>query len=85
MEQFGGAREQLYRKVEADPSDPFLMLSLAFADVALGRNEEGLQEGQHALEMRPISEDAVAGPTIAVRLANLYSLVKPVGCCFPTT
>jgi Tetratricopeptide repeat len=82
MEQFGGAREQLYRKVEADPSDPFLMLSLAFADVALGRNEEGLQEGQHALEMRPISEDAVAGPTIAVRLANLYSLVNQSDVAF---
>src|SRR5262249_49950345 len=62
IEQFGGAREQLYRKVEADRTNPFLLMALAHADIALGRNEEGLQEGIRALQLRPVSEDAVDGP-----------------------
>ena len=69
MEQFGAAREQLYQKVEADPTDPFLLTALALADVALGRKEEGMQEGRRAMGMRPVSEDAVDGPIIAVNVA----------------
>jgi serine/threonine protein kinase/tetratricopeptide (TPR) repeat protein len=42
MEDFGVAREQLYRKVEADRTDPFLLTALALADVALGHKEERL-------------------------------------------
>ena len=73
MEEFGAAREQLYRKVEADRTDPFLMLALALADVALGRKEESIQEGRRAMEMRPISEDAVDGPLIAANVAHIHA------------
>jgi serine/threonine protein kinase len=69
IEQFGAAREQLYQKVQADPTDPFLLTSLALADVALGRKEEALQEGRRAMGMRPVSEDAVDGPIIAMEVA----------------
>jgi thioredoxin-like negative regulator of GroEL len=72
VEQFGAAREQLYRKVEADPTDPHLLMALALADIALGRREEAMQEGRRALEMRPISEDAVEGPFLAIKLALVY-------------
>jgi thioredoxin-like negative regulator of GroEL len=54
-------REQLNRKVEADPTNPFLVCALAFVDVALGRKEEAIWESRHALSMRPISEDQVDG------------------------
>ena len=73
MEEFGGPREELYRKVQADPSNPFLMTALALADVALGRKEESIQEGRRAMRMLPISEDAVEGPTIAANVALVYS------------
>jgi Flp pilus assembly protein TadD len=63
MQCWGAAREQLYRKVEADGTDPLLLTALALADVALGRKEEAMQEGRRALEMRPISEDAFLGPS----------------------
>jgi hypothetical protein len=69
IEQFGAAREQLYQKVQADPTDPFLLTSLALADVALGRKEEAMQEGRRAMGMRPVSEDAVDGPIIAMEVA----------------
>jgi len=73
MEEFGTAREQLYRKVEADQADPFLLSALALADVALGHKEESIQEGRRAMEMRPISEDAVDGTFIAAIVASVYA------------
>jgi hypothetical protein len=73
MEEFGAAREQLYQKVEADRTDPFLLTALALADVALGRKEESIQEGRRAIEMRPISEDAYDGSLIAAYVATVYA------------
>jgi serine/threonine protein kinase/tetratricopeptide (TPR) repeat protein len=81
-EEFGVAREQLHQKVEADRSDPFLMLAVALADVALGRKEESMQEGRHAMEMRPTSEDAVDGPYIATRVALVYAWANQENLAF---
>jgi serine/threonine-protein kinase len=82
IEQFGGARERLYRKVEAVPTDPYLLAALAKADVALGRSEEGIQEGRRAMELRPISEDALGGPDIATFVAQLYACVDRSNLAF---
>jgi serine/threonine protein kinase len=82
MEQFGAAREQLNRKVEADPSNPFLMSALASADLALGRKQESIQEAQRAMEMRPISEDAVEGPLIASDAAVVYAWTNQLDLAF---
>jgi hypothetical protein len=73
MQEFGPAREQLYRKVESDPTDPILMSVVALADVALGRKEESIQEARHAMEIRPISEDALDGLAIATNVALVYA------------
>ena len=61
IEDFGTVREQLDRKVKSDRSNPLLVTALAFIDLALGRKEQSMQEGRHAMEMRPISDDAVDG------------------------
>ena len=82
MKEFGAAREQLYRKVEADRTDPFMLAALALADVALGRKEESIQEGQRAIKMRPISEDAVDGPVIATNVAMVYVWASQVDLAF---
>jgi serine/threonine protein kinase/Flp pilus assembly protein TadD len=76
MEEFGAAREQLYRRVEADPSDPFLVTALAYADLALGQQEKSIEEGRRAMELRPISEDAYQGPLIATDVAEIYALTN---------
>ena len=73
LEEFDAAREQLYRKVEADLTNPYLLTALALADAALGRKEESIREGRHAMEMRPISEDALEGPIIATYVALVYA------------
>jgi len=72
IEQFEDSRERLYQKVEANPTDPYLLAALAKADVALGRTEEGVEEGRRAMAIRPISEDALGGPDIATFVAQLY-------------
>jgi serine/threonine protein kinase/Flp pilus assembly protein TadD len=82
IEQFGGARERLYQKVEADPNDPYLLAALAKADVALGRTEEGVQEARRAMTIRPISEDALGGPDIATFVAQLYVWVSRLNVAF---
>jgi serine/threonine protein kinase/tetratricopeptide (TPR) repeat protein len=82
MEQFGAAREQLYQKVEADPTNPSLVAALSWADMALGDKEKSIKEGQRATEMRPISEDAVGGPTLALSLAALYGFADQPDAAF---
>jgi serine/threonine protein kinase len=72
IERFGGAREGLSQKVEANPTDPYLLAALAKTDVALGRTEEGVEEARRAMAIRPISEDALGGPDIATFVAQLY-------------
>jgi hypothetical protein len=73
MEEFGPAREQLNREVKADPTNPWLMKALAYADVALGRKEESIREGRRGMELLPISEDADDGSTIAGGAAQVYA------------
>jgi serine/threonine protein kinase/Flp pilus assembly protein TadD len=82
MEQFGPVREQLYQKVEADRTDPYLLMSLALVDVALGRKDESIKEARDAMEMRPIAEDAIEGPVIAQRLALIYAWANEPALAF---
>jgi hypothetical protein len=49
------------------------MAALAWADVALGRDEEAIEEGRRSMEMLPISEDAFGGPEIAAYVAVVYA------------
>ncbi|MBV8100151.1 MAG: protein kinase [Verrucomicrobia bacterium] len=81
-EEFGAARDQLYQKVEADPTNPYLVTVLAYADLALGRTEESMGEGRRAMELRPISEDAFEGPEIATWVTQLYSLTNQLDVAF---
>jgi TolB-like protein/Flp pilus assembly protein TadD len=82
MVDYGAAREELYRKVEADPTDPFLMVALAQADLALGRKEKATQEAGRATELRPISEDAYDGPVVAMWAAQVYALANQLDAAF---
>jgi hypothetical protein len=85
IEQFGAARERLNRKVEGDRTNPYLLAALAKADVALGHRNESVQEARRAMEMRPISEDAVEGPDIAITFAFVCAWASQLGPCFRTT
>jgi len=73
MEEFGVTREQLYRKVEADPTNPALLSALGCVDVALGRKQLAISEAKRAVEMMPISKDAVHAPNLLRNLARVYA------------
>jgi tetratricopeptide (TPR) repeat protein len=71
--QFGSARDLLKQKAQLQPDDPSLMSVLGLIDAALGRKEEAIQESRRAVEMLPISKDAVEGPPLVSKLALVYA------------
>jgi hypothetical protein len=73
---FSAARDQLYRKVEANPANPTLLSALGLVDASLGRAQEAIDEAQRAEEMLPISKDAWDGPHLAYNLAAVYALTS---------
>ena len=54
---------------------PEMVSQVAIVDAALGRKEQALREARRAVELRPISRDAVNGANIAANLALVYSWV----------
>jgi tetratricopeptide (TPR) repeat protein len=72
-EEYGVTREQLYRKVETDPANPALLSALACVDIALGSKQLAISEAKRAVEMLPISKDAVQGPDLLGNLARVYT------------
>jgi tetratricopeptide (TPR) repeat protein len=75
-------RQQLNRKAEAHPEDASLLSALAVIDAALGRKREAIQEAKRAVEMLPVSEDAVDGPYPVYNLAAVYSMVNEPDLAF---
>jgi tetratricopeptide (TPR) repeat protein len=51
---------------------PEVLSHLAIVDAALGRKEQALREARRAVELRPISHDAVEGTIDARNLALVY-------------
>jgi len=72
---FVAAREHYAALLRDRNEQPRLLSYLATVDAALGRKEEALQEGRRAVEMLPLSRDAVYGPEIERNLALVYSWI----------
>ena len=70
---FGSARDELKRRLDADPSDPRLLSALGVVDAALGRKDDAIQEAKHAVELQSISQDAMDGPSHVYSLAVVYA------------
>jgi TolB-like protein len=66
---FTAARAEQEKIVEAQPDfgPPWCVLGLI--DAALGRKEEAVREGRHAVELLPLEKDAVRGPVMVKYLA----------------
>jgi TolB-like protein/Flp pilus assembly protein TadD len=72
VEEFGAAREELYPKLQVRQGDPFLYLALAFTNIALGRNEQGVEEARHAMAIRGLWGAFLFGPLVAANAASVY-------------
>jgi serine/threonine protein kinase/tetratricopeptide (TPR) repeat protein len=71
--EFAVARDQLNRKVEENPEDATLLSALGMIDAALGQEQAAIAEGKRAVEMLPISKDALNGPFLVANLAAIYA------------
>jgi TolB-like protein/class 3 adenylate cyclase/Tfp pilus assembly protein PilF len=70
---FSIAREEIGQKLRDDPDNGLLRGILSVINAGLGRREESLSEAKRAIELRPISKDAVDGPVALTRLAMAYA------------
>jgi hypothetical protein len=73
LSDFAETRQQLSRSVEASPANAALLSNLAVVDALLGRKEDAISGAKRAVELLPISKDAIVGPDILKNLAVVYA------------
>lgn len=61
---FTAARARQEQLLRAEPDYGPNLCALALIDAGLGRKEEALREGQRAIELMPVSKDAINGPNM---------------------
>jgi TolB-like protein/Flp pilus assembly protein TadD len=72
---FDSARILLEKEMKKQPDDPRIHSSLGIVYAALGRKEEAVREGKRALELYPVSKDALLGPNRVEDLAHIYVIL----------
>ena len=72
---FDTARKQFEKELQERPDNPRIHRSLGIAYAGLGRKEEAIREGKRAVELLPVSKDAIWGPNLVLNLASIYVLV----------
>ncbi len=68
-------RRILTRENARNPRDPRTRAAMGFALACLGRKEEAIREATLAIDLYPITRDAIGGPTYIEDLAMVYALV----------
>jgi len=69
------AMKLLKREIVERPHDHRLHIAIGHALAILGRSDEAVQAGEHAVELMPISKDALIGPIQVMELAKIYARV----------
>jgi serine/threonine-protein kinase len=72
---FDSARILLEKRVREHPDNPRFHSFLGIVYAGLGRKEEAIREGKLAVELYPVSKDAVDGPDYVDFLAEIYVMV----------
>jgi lipopolysaccharide biosynthesis regulator YciM len=67
------ARQRTAAAVAQSPDDARALIVLGQIDAALGRKEDAVREGEHAVELLPPSKDALNGGLMMQRLARIYA------------
>jgi serine/threonine-protein kinase len=67
------AARQSYEPVLVEDVDPANFSSVGVIDAGLGCNEDAIRECRRAVELRPISQDALEGPDYVKNLALVYA------------
>jgi TolB-like protein/tetratricopeptide (TPR) repeat protein len=67
------AREEVNKTVNEQPNYGPGFSVLGLIDAALGRKEDALREGRHAMELLPISKDSIDGAEVMKYLGVIYA------------
>jgi TolB-like protein/Flp pilus assembly protein TadD len=71
-EAYESARVELEAELRVSPDDPRLHSSLGLAYAGLGLADEAIREGKRAVNLQPVSQDAMFGPILLADLALIY-------------
>jgi serine/threonine protein kinase/Tfp pilus assembly protein PilF len=82
---FAGVREQMDQKIRKSAENAAPLLSqLAVVDALLDNTGAAVSEAKRAVEMLPISKDALRGPRILINLAVVYAWTNELDAAFAT-
>ncbi len=79
---FSAARAEQEKILQAQPDFGPPLVVLGLIDAALGRREEALREGRHAVELLPVEKDSIKGPLIVGYFAMIAAWLgdKDLAC-----
>jgi len=69
---YDSARNILETRIQTHPQDTEFHIRLGIVYAGLGRKEEAIKEGKKALELLPVTKDAIRGPELVAKLAQIY-------------
>jgi len=67
------ARGQLQQKIAAHSEEPGLLSILGLIDAFAGYKDQAIEQARRAVEMQPVSKDALDGPPLVENLARVYA------------
>jgi serine/threonine-protein kinase len=70
---FTAARVEMEKIVREQPDYAQALCTLGMIDAALGRKEDAIREGRRAVELLPVTKDALAGAQVLTNLAITYA------------
>jgi len=79
---FVETREQLNQKIQKAPGNAQLLSQLAVVDALLNNKEAAVAEAKRAVELLPISKDALVGPSMEMNLAVVYAWTHELDLAF---
>ncbi|MGD2153286.1 MAG: tetratricopeptide repeat protein [Gemmatimonadales bacterium] len=76
---YDSARVYLEARIQERPDDERLHASLGIARAGLGRDQTAVQAAQRAVDLMPLSADALRGPEALLALARVYTMIGDYG------
>jgi tetratricopeptide (TPR) repeat protein len=70
------ARMELEKRVQERPDDPRFRAAFGLACAYSGRKQEAIEEGNRAVQLYPVSKDALDGPFYLLNLAKICAIVE---------
>ena len=73
LAEFNSARNELAQTVQKQPNYAAALCALGVIDAVLGNKEDAIREGELAVDLTPVSKNAIEGATLVRYLAVIYA------------